>query len=223
MARPYKLTDFDTLQDMATRFSVETAALQLGNRELQGLPVNANFPMSLVGTVIQLPVDDSGMPFDWQPYTSPGGEKLADICKNVLKDRRFVGSATGAAFLCASLFFPPAAPVLSVIGGVLVIGATVYGVIANGASWEDVNDLFRPAPEVWWLHALASFTSGKNYAIISDNSSSLSSAISTLNDTIKKTDFVVIEWGRRQDAVKLVGGDTVGMLVDAGPDAAAPP
>jgi hypothetical protein len=108
MARPYKLTDFDTLQDMATRFSVETAALQLGNRELQGLPVNANFPMSLVGTVIQLPVDDSGMPFDWQPYTSPGGEKLADICKNVLKDRRFVGSPTGAAFLCASLFFPPA-------------------------------------------------------------------------------------------------------------------
>jgi len=82
--------------------------------------------------------------------------------------------------------------------------------------------VFRPAPEVWWLHALASFTSGKNYAIISSNSSSLSPAISTLSDTIKKTDFVVIEWGRRQDAVKLVGGDTVGMLVDAGPDAATP-
>ncbi len=126
-------------------------------------------------------------------------------------------SMTGAAFLTASLVVEPFAPIIAFVGGVLVVGATVYGVLTGKMTFQDVLDLGRPAPEVWWLHVLDAFTKGSNYTAIAPKVSDLPAHVDTLRTVITNTNFLLIDASQRDSVAKLIGKDTLDML------AAAPP
>jgi hypothetical protein len=118
----------------------------------------------------------------------------------------------GSAGLVVSLFIE-ASPLLILASGVLVVGATAYDAIRK-LTFEDIEDLLRPAPEVWWLHVLDGFTKGPQYTAIAAKAPKLSTAMSSLRTTIRNTDFHMVPWRLRGEALKIIGAATIGMVAE---------
>jgi hypothetical protein len=133
------------------------------------------------------------------------------------------GIATlGAFLLLVSLFTPTMAPLCAMIGGALVLGATIYSIYSSiryGTSWEDVYDMYRPAPEIWWLHTLDAFRNGDVYKAVSAKKPALADAVNELRDVIRNTDFLLIDASKRAEISSLVGKETSGMIVAPDPEA----
>jgi len=134
-----------------------------------------------------------------------GAQLVMAIQKGEAKDIALAGaSAAGMVLLEASLFLGPAGAVTAIAGGTLVIGSTVIAIATD----ESFENLFRSAPEVWWLGMEKAFESGPTYQQAVPKNAGLAAKASALRDAITRTSFLLIDVSQSAALSQLV--DTVG-------------
>ncbi len=133
-----------------------------------------------------------------------GAQLVMAIQKGDAKDIVLGGvSLAGMALLEASLFLGPAGAGLAIIGGGLVIGSTIISIVTD----DSFKDLFRSAPEVWWLGMEKAFESGATYCQAVPNNGGLAAKASALRDAITNTSFLLIDVSQSAALSQLVDAD----------------
>jgi hypothetical protein len=125
-----------------------------------GLVATGASALQLVGVIGALAVAAVGKCVGGVGVILAGAQLVMAIQKGDAKDIALAGaSAAGMVLLEASLFLGPAGAATAIAGGALVIGSTIIAIVTD----ESFKDLFRSAPEVWWLGMEKAFESGPTY------------------------------------------------------------
>jgi hypothetical protein len=117
----------------------------------------------------------------------------------------------GTVFLEASLFMGPAGAGLAILGGGLVIASMVASIVTDDA----FKDLFRSAPEVWWLQMEKAFESGPTYKQVAPKNGDLAAKASALRDAITNTSFLLIDVSQSAALSQYVAADGQKALLDS--------
>jgi hypothetical protein len=87
--------------------------------------------------------------------------------------------------------------------------------VASIVTDDAFKDLFRSAPEVWWLQMEKAFESGPTYKQVAPKNGDLAAKASALRDAITNTSFLLVDVSQSAALSQYVDADGQKALLDS--------